>query len=60
MRAVADFLFGHFVEYLGGGGKLLAQSFGKAAVNPAVLLLVGNGEREDLLFGKVGKTTHGR
>ena len=49
--AVAHLLVGHFVEHLGGGGKRLAQAFGKAAVDAAVLVLVGDGEREDFLLG---------
>ncbi len=55
-----DLLVRHLVEHLGGGGKLLAQAFGEAAVDAAVLLLVGDGEREDFLLGQVGKAFHGR
>ncbi len=49
--AVAHLLVGHFVEHLGGGGKRLAQALGEAAVDAAVLVLVGDGEREDFLLG---------
>jgi hypothetical protein len=56
--AVMHLLLGHLVEHLGGGGKLLAQAFGEAAVDAAVLLLVGNGERQHFLFGQVGKVFH--
>jgi hypothetical protein len=56
--AMVHLLFRHLVEDLGGGGILGAQSFGKAAVDPAVLLLVGDGEREDFLLGKLGKALH--
>ena len=55
-----DLLLRHLVEHLGGGGKLLAQALGEAAVDAAVLLLVGDGERQHLLLGQVGKVLHGR
>ena len=48
---VAHLLVGHFVEHLGGGRKRLAQAFGKAAIDAAVLVLIGDGEREDFLLG---------
>ena len=57
--AVVHLLVGHLVEHLGGGGELLAQAFGKAAVDAAVLLLVGDGERQHFLLGQVGKFLHG-
>ncbi len=53
--AVMHLLLGHLVEHLGGGGELLAQAFRKAAVDAAVFFLVGDGERQDFLFGQVGK-----
>ena len=56
--AVAHLLVGHLVEHLGGGRELLAQSLGEAAVDAAVLVLVGDGEREDFLLGQIGKTFH--
>ena len=56
--AVVHLLFGHLVEHLGGGGELLAQAFGEAAVDAAVLFLVGDGERQHFLLGQVGKFFH--
>ena len=58
--AVVHFLFRHLVEYLGGGGKLLAQAFGETAIDAAVLFFVGDGKRQHFLFGEVGKSFHGR
>ena len=55
-----DFLVRHLVEHLGGGGELLAQALGEAAIDAAVLLLVGDGQRQDFLLGQVGKLFHGR
>ena len=51
MVAVAHLLIGHFVEHLGRGRERLAQAFGKAAIDAAVLVLIGDGEREDFLLG---------
>ena len=56
--AVANFLLGHLLEHLGGGGILLAQAVGEAAIDAAVFFLVGNCKREDLLLGQVGETFH--
>ena len=39
---------------LAGGRILRAQAFGEAAIDAAVLLLVGDGEGEDFLLGEVG------
>ncbi len=57
--AVGDLFLRHLVEHLGGGGELLAQALGEAAVDAAVLLLVGDGQRQNFLFGQVGKSFHG-
>ena len=57
--AVAHLLFRHLVEDLGRGRIFLAQPFGEAAIDTAVLVLVGDGKREDFLFGQVGKAFHG-
>ena len=57
--AVAHLLVRHLVEHLGRGRIFLAQPFGEAAIDAAVLVLVGDGEREDFLFGEVGKAFHG-
>ena len=53
--AVAHLLVGHLVEHLGRGGELLAQALGEAAIDAAVLFLVGDGERQDFLFGSSAK-----
>ena len=58
--AMADLLLRHLVEHLGGGRKLLAQPVREAAVDAAVFFLVGDGEREDFLFGEVGKAASRR
>ena len=34
------------------------KPFGEAAIDAAVLVLVGDGESEDFLFGEVGETFH--
>src|SRR4051794_30636133 len=57
---MADFLLGHLVEQFRRGWVVLAQALGDVAVDAAVLLLVGNGERQDFLFGKVAKSLHVR
>jgi hypothetical protein len=56
---VAHLLLRHLVEHLGRGGVFLAQPLGEAAIDATVLLLVGDGEREDFLLGEVGKAFHG-
>jgi hypothetical protein len=56
---VPDFLVRHLVEHLGGRGKGLAQAFGEAAIDAAVLVLVGDGKRQDFLLGEVGETFQG-
>jgi hypothetical protein len=57
--AVGDFLVRHLVKDCGGGREVCAQALGESAVNSAVLFLVGDGERENFLFGQVGKSFHG-
>ena len=37
----------------------LAQPLGEATIDAAILVLVGDGQRENLLFGEFGKTFHG-
>ena len=56
--AVPDLLVGHLVEHLGRGRELLAQALGEAAIDAAVLVLAGNGQRQDFLLGKFGKAFH--
>ena len=53
--AVAHFLLGHLVEDLGGGGKIVAQSHREPAVDAAVLVLGGNGQRQDFLLGEIAE-----
>ena len=48
--AVMHFFLGHLVEHLGRGGELLAQALGEAAVDAAVLFLVGDGEGQHFLL----------
>src|SRR4051794_10640101 len=57
--AVAHLLLCHLVENLGRGGKFFPQSLRKAAVNAAVLLLIGDGKSDNLLFREIGKALHG-
>src|SRR5262249_17977641 len=57
--AMAHLLLGHLVEYLGRGGIVLPQALGEPAIDPAVLLLVGDGAGEDFPLGKLGKTLQG-
>jgi hypothetical protein len=56
--AVVHLLLGHLVEDLGRGGVLLVQALSKSAIDAVVLLLVGYGQREDFLFGELGKAFH--
>ena len=44
-------LLGHFVEHLGRGRKGFAQAFGKPPIDAAILVLIGDGERQDFLLG---------
>jgi hypothetical protein len=55
---VAHLLFRHLVENLAGGRIVLAQAFGEAAIDSAVLVLVGDRQREDFPFGKIGEALH--
>ena len=57
---MAHLLLGHLVENLGRGGKFVPQALGKAAVNAAVLLLIGDGERQNLLLGVKNTRKAGR
>ena len=45
-------LFGHAFENFRRLRKLLLQAIRIRAVNARIILLRGNGEREDLLFGQ--------
>jgi hypothetical protein len=52
------FLVRHLIKDLGGGGIVLAQSLCKAAVDAAVLFLIGDSECEDLLLTELGEGLH--
>ena len=52
-------LAGHLLEDLGGGGIALAQVFGEAQIDAAVLLFAGNGDGQDFAFCQCGKALHG-
>ena len=56
--AVVHLFLGHLVEYFRRGGERLAQAFGEATVDAAVLFLVGDGQRQHFLLGQVGKSFH--
>jgi hypothetical protein len=58
--AMAHLFVRHLLEHLGGGWVLAAKALGKAAINPAVFVLVGDRQREDFLFGEIGETFHTR
>jgi hypothetical protein len=57
-RAMPNFLFRHLLEDLCRRGIMRSQAFGETAVNSAILLLVGNGEREDFLLIEIGEPLH--
>jgi len=57
--AVAHLLIRHRVEDLRRCRICRSQPLGEAAIYPAVLVLVGDGEGDDFLFGEVGKAFHG-
>src|SRR5262249_38886186 len=40
--------------------EIAREAFGKATIDTAVLLLVGNGKRQHVLFGQIGKSFHGQ
>ena len=51
---------GHLVEDFRRCRILLAKALSEIAVDPAVFFFVGYRQRQDFLFGKVGKAFHGR
>ena len=55
---MAHFFVGHFVEDFCRGGILLAQSLRERAIDAAIFLFVGNGQRQNLLFAKISETHH--
>ena len=57
--AVAHLLLRHLIEDLGRGGICIAQSLGEATVDAAILVLVGDRQRNDFLLGKFSKAFHG-
>ncbi len=56
--AVVHFFVGHLVEDLGRGRILLAQALGEAAIDTAVLFLVGDGQRQHFLLAQLGEFLH--
>src|SRR5439155_6736413 len=57
---VARFLGAHAVEHGGGGGKILAKTFGKIGVDALILFLERDGKSKDLAFRKAVKVAHVR
>ena len=53
--AMAALLLGHGVEHLGRGRVGVAQPFGEIAVDPPVLLLERDRQRQDLALAELGK-----
>ena len=56
--AMLDLLLSHLFEHLGRARILLAQPVGEPAIDAGILLLIGDGERENFLFAQVCKTFH--
>ena len=56
---MADLLLGHFVVHRRGVGIGGAQPIGERPIDAVVLVLVGDGERQNLLFVEIGKAFHG-
>ena len=50
----------HAGEHLGAVGILVAQAVGVVGEDAAVLLLAADGQRQDLAFGQVSESSHGR
>ena len=55
-----DLLLGHRVVHRRGVRVGAAQPVGERAVDAVVLVLVGDGERQDFLLAQIGKAFHGR
>src|ERR1700728_1702529 len=55
---MTDLFLGHFGEHFGRGGVMLPQTLGKATIDAAVLFLVGDCERENLLLGQLCEALH--
>ena len=56
---MAALLLGHLLEKLGRIRIALLQVLGESHVDPAVLLLGGNGYREHLALGQIREILHG-
>ncbi len=54
--SMALFLFGHLAEDFRGIGIALCQILGEAEIDPAVLFLAGDRNRQHLAFGEAPKT----
>ncbi|SRR5579885_1388182 len=59
LAAVGGFLRRHLFENLGRGRVLLAQAVRKGQIDASVFFFVADGEGENFLFGKIGKSFHG-
>ena len=55
---MADLLLRHLVEHLRRVRIGAAQPVGEGAIDAVVLVLVGDGEREDFLLAQIGKALH--
>ena len=56
--AVAAFLLGHLLEYLGRIRVTLGEVFREAHIDAAVFLLSGDRNRQHLAFGQIGEILH--
>ena len=57
--AMAAFLFGHLLEYLGRIRIALREVLRKTHIDAAVFLFGGDRNRQHLAFGQVGEILHG-
>ena len=48
----------HLVEHFGAVRVVVVQAVGEIGVDAQVLLLIADGEREDLAFGQIGEIAH--
>jgi len=56
--AMADLLLGHLVVHFRRARISFAQRVGERAVDAAVLVLIRNGKRENVLLAQFGKGLH--
>jgi hypothetical protein len=57
---MAHFLVRHLVEHFRRCREVRAQALREAAIDAAVLLLIGDGKRENFLLAEVGEAFHGK